>query len=245
MTMSSLPPQAVPHLPALVSEAARLRSPIPTHILAGQIDHETACPIKTKCWNPRVEFKTSREQGVGLGQITRVFGRFDAAAEMRAAHRQELEGFTWSGESIYDAKLQLRALVLKNRDNHAVLAPLFGGDMLPVLTAYNRGVGGVRADRRLCQVTAGCNPSKWADNVANTCASGTAIIPGTKMTACQISRKYAPDVVARSAKYEAVTKSKSGSVKRQISVDSQKDTKNDTMPDFIGRSIRWLKGWFQ
>ncbi|MGL5001309.1 MAG: hypothetical protein ACRDAM_00030, partial [Casimicrobium sp.] len=192
MTMNSIPPQAAPHLPVLVSEAARLRSPIPTHILAGQIDHETACPIKTKCWNQRVEFKTSREQGVGLGQITRVFGRFDAAAEMRALHRQELDGFTWSSESgeagIYNPKLQLRAVVLKNRDNHAVLAPLFNGDTLPVLTAYNRGVGGVRADRRLCQVTDGCDPSKWTGHVANTCASGTAIIPGTRMTACQISR---------------------------------------------------------
>ncbi|MGL4233184.1 MAG: hypothetical protein ACRDAM_15810 [Casimicrobium sp.] len=243
MTMNSIPPQAAPHLPVLVREAARLRSPIPAYILAGQIDHETACPIKTKCWNPRVEFKTSREQGVGLGQITRVFGRFDAVAEMRALHRQELEGFTWSSEGIYDPKLQLRAVVLKNRDNHAVLAPLFNGDMLPALTAYNRGVGGVRADRRLCQVTDGCDPSKWTGHVANTCASGTAIIPGTRMTACQISRKYAPDVMLRANKYKQVALVQKGDAQRIVV--ARKIEENAPTPDFIGRLIVLLKEWFQ
>lgn len=241
--MDAIPIQATPHLPVLVSEATRLRSPIPAHLLAGQVDHETACPIKTKCWNPRVEFKTSREQGVGLGQITRVFGRFDAASEMRAAHRQELDGFTWSN-GIYDPRLQIRALVLKNRDNHALLAPMFGGDVLPVLTAYNRGVGGVRADRRLCQVTAGCDPSKWAGHVANTCASGTAIIPGTRMTACQISRKYAPDVVKRAEKYKNATQSPVPRGLKQIAVDSRNDVKTDASPDLIGRCVAWMKGWF-
>jgi hypothetical protein len=241
MTIASLPPQAAPHLLVLVSEAARLRSPIPTHVLAGQIDHETACPIKSKCWNPRVEFKTTREQGVGLGQITRVFGRFDAAAEMQAKHRQELDGFTWSN-GVYDPKLQIRAVVLKNRDNHAALAPLFDGELAPVLTAYNRGVGGVRADRRLCQVTTACNPAKWAGHVANTCASGTAIIPGTRMTACQISRKYAPDVLARSDKYKAIAPIKTVEARKTIAL--QEANKSAPTPDFLGRFVAWVKGWF-
>lgn len=248
MTANAIPPQAAPHLPVLVSEAARLRSPIPAYILAGQIDHETACPSKKNCWSERAEFKTSREQGVGLGQITRVFGRFDAASEMRALHRQELEGFTWSGPSgdatdagIYNAKLQLRAVVLKNRDNHAMLAPLFDGDMLPVLTAYNRGVGGVRADRRLCQVTDGCDPSKWTGHVANTCASGTAIIPGTRMTACQISRKYAPDVMLRANKYKTIAQIKKGETQRIVVARKVEETAPP--PAFIGRWVAWVKGW--
>jgi hypothetical protein len=241
--MNAIPEQAAPHLPVLVREAARLRSPVPTHVLAGQIDHETACPIKSKCWNPRVEFKTTREQGVGLGQITRVFGRFDAAAEMRAKHAQELDGFTWN-TGVYDPALQIRAVVLKNRDNHATLSPLFPNELAPVLTAYNRGVGGVRADRRLCQVTTGCDPSKWARHVANTCASGTAIIPGTRMTACQISRKYAPDVVTRAEKYRATTAAKTAKGDQQIAVDSRKIDKHAPTPDFMGRWIAWVKGWF-
>lgn len=195
-----LPPaSSLQHLPVLRAESTRLVSPIPAYVLAGQIDHETACPLPRKCWNPRVEFRTSREQGAGLGQITRVFGRFDALAEMRAAHRAELAGWTW--DNVHDSRYQIRALVLKNRDNHRALAPLFNDPLPPVLTAYNRGVGGIRSDRRLCQITRGCDPSLWAGNVAVSCASGSAIIPGTRLTACQISRKYAPDVMARATKY--------------------------------------------
>ena len=241
--MDAIPIQATPHLPVLIAESARLRSPIPTHLLAGQVDHETACPIKTKCWNPRVEFKTTREQGVGLGQITRVFGRFDAAAEMRAKHAQELSSFTWN-DGVYDPKLQIRALVLKNRDNHQTLSPLFPGELAPVLTAYNRGVGGVRADRRLCQVTDGCDASKWAGHVANTCASGNAVIPGTRMTACQISRKYAPDVMKRAEKYRAATAAKPAKAERQIAVDSRNKEKTEPSPNVIGRLLAWVKGWF-
>lgn len=195
-----VPAQSVLHLPVLAREAARLQSPVPAYVLAGQIDHETACPLPRKCWNPKVEFRTSREQGAGLGQITRVFGRFDALAEMRAAHRAELAGWSW--ENVHDSTYQLRAVVLKARDNHRAIAPLFDDPLHPVLTAYNRGVGGVRADRRRCQVTKGCNADRWAGNVVNTCAGGTAVIPGTRFTACQISRKYAPDVVSRAAKYK-------------------------------------------
>ena len=85
-----VPAAAAQHLPVLAAEAKRLQSPVPAYILAGQIDHETACPRKKTCWRTDAEFKTSREMGVGLGMLTQVVGRFDALAEMRAAHRAEL-----------------------------------------------------------------------------------------------------------------------------------------------------------
>lgn len=196
-----LPPQSVPYLPTLAAEATRLRSPIPAYIMAGQIDHETGCGwSKIKCWSPDVQFKTTREQGVGLGQITRVFGRFDALAEMRSAHRAELAGWSW--DNVGDPRYQIRALVLKNADNHKALSPFFVDTLPPVLTAYNRGVGGVRSDRRICQVTKGCDPSKWYGHVEHSCVGPKSVIPGTRMTACQISRKYAPDVVYRAQKYK-------------------------------------------
>lgn len=200
----SLPPQSAQHLPVLVAEATRLRSPIPAFIQAGQIDHETACPLKSKCWNPGVQFKTSREQGVGLGQITRVFGRFDALAELRAAHRAELLGWSW--DTVHDARYQVRALVLKNGDNYKAIAWQFVDPhkLPPVLTAYNRGIGGVRASRRICQVTSGCDPSKWYGHVERTCAGSKQIIPGTNRTACQISNAYAADVMQRAVKYHKV-----------------------------------------
>jgi len=199
-----LPPASLLYLPVLVAEAKRLRSPIPTHILAGQIDHETGCGWrKTACWNPRTEFKTTREQGVGLGQITRVFGRFDALAEMRTAHRAELAGWSW--ENVNDSRYQIRAIVLKSSDNYKALRPYFTEVVPAAVTAYNRGIGGVRADRRVCQVTRGCNPELWFGHVANTCAGSKAIIPGTKFTACQIRSKYYGDVVQRAQKYKKAT----------------------------------------
>lgn len=201
-----LPPQSAPHLPVLVAEAKRLRSPIPTYLLAAQIDHETGCGWRAKaCWNPRTEFKTSREQGVGLGQITRVFGRFDALAEVRQAHRAELAGWSW--QNVHDARYQLRAVVLKNADNYKAIAWQFDGisKLAPSITAYNRGIGGIRADRRLCQVSSGCDPSRWAGHVETTCAGGKQVIPGTRMTACQISRKYLADILQRADKYRKAT----------------------------------------
>lgn len=195
-----VPAAAAQHLPVLAAEAKRLQSPVPAYILAGQIDHETACPRKKTCWRTDAEFKTSREMGVGLGMLTQVVGRFDALAEMRAAHRAELLGLTWENirsQAVY----QIRAVVLKNADNYRALSNLFNNWLRPVLTAYNRGVGGIRADRRACQVTPGCDPSKWAGNVEQACAGGNAVIPGTQLTACQISRRYAPDVMARAMKY--------------------------------------------
>ena len=206
MPYVALPPQSAMHLPVLVAEAARLRSPIPTHILAGQIDLETGCGWRaSSCWNPGAEFKTRREQGVGLGQITRVFGRFDALAELRSAHRAELAGWSW--DNIKDGRYQIRAVVLKNGDNYKALAYQFADahKLPPVLTAYNRGIGGVRASRRICQVTSGCDPSKWYGHVERTCAGSKQLIPGTNRTACQISNAYAPDVMQRAIKYQKAT----------------------------------------
>lgn len=197
--MDAVPVQAKPHLVVLAAEAKRLRAPIPTHILAGQIDKETNCPNKRQCWNTETQFKTSREWGYGLAQFTKT-QRFDALTETRAKHLAELGGWSWKNPG--EARYQLRALVLKTRDNWQVIAPLFDDPLYAVVTAWNRGIGGVRADRRICQVTAGCNASKWAGNVATACSSGSAIIPGTRRTACQIKNSYAPDVAIRAQKYK-------------------------------------------
>lgn len=197
---AQIPQQAAPYLPKLQAESIRLKSAIPVHITAGQIDHETACPVKVKCWNPRVEFKTSREQGVGFGQFTRVKDRFDALAEAREAHRKELAGWSW--DNAYDVDYQIKAIFLKTNDNYRAVSGLFSDPLLPTITAWNRGIGGIRSDRRRCQATPKCDPTKWVGNVKDTCAAGTAKIVGTSRTACQISRSYADDVVARSTKYK-------------------------------------------
>lgn len=207
LAFASAPPDAAQqYLPLLAKEAKRLRLPFPAKVAAAQIDHETACPRKKTCWRVDAEFKTKREQGVGLPMITRVYNadgslRFDSLEEMRRAHPQELIGWTWKNP--FRPEHQIAALILKNRDNWQALAPMFDFPLAPVITAYNKGVGGVRADIRRCTVTRGCNPRRWEANVETACKGG-AVIPGTNRTACQISGAYYRDIQARVSKYESV-----------------------------------------
>lgn len=203
--MDAIPAKALPYLPRVAIEARRLRSPVPPAVLAAVVDHETGCPGMRSCWSPDAKFKTYKadgtwnEEGRGFGMITRVSGRFDAMAELRAKHRAELAGWSW--ETVSDAQKQIVALVLKFRDNWATVAGLFRDPLPAVITAYNRGTGGVLASRRLCAARGDCDPTRWDGHVAKVCTSGNRIIPGTRFTACQISGKYAPDVLRRAPKY--------------------------------------------
>lgn len=198
-----IPVQAEPYLPILAQERAVHFQAVPTKVLAGLIDHETACPAPKKCWNPRVEFNTSRERGAGMGQITKVFGRFDALQEMKDRH-PSLAGWNWE-TTLFDPRYQLRAVVLKNRDNHARLT--FATDVRErqafMLTAYNAGLGGVMKDRMLCRNTPGCDQNVWFGHVQTTCTASKTKLPGYGLTFCQIRGKYAADILFnRAPKYE-------------------------------------------
>ena len=198
-----IPDQAVPFLPILAQERAAYFQEVPTKVLAGLIDHETACPVPRKCWNPKVNFETSRERGAGLGQITKVFGRFDALQEMRDKH-PSLAGWNWE-TTLYDPRYQLRGIVLKNRDNYKHMS--FAADMKEreafMLTAYNAGVGGVLKDRTYCRNTANCDPSRWFGHVQTTCTASKTKLQGYGLTFCQIRGKYADDIMHnRAPRYE-------------------------------------------
>ena len=61
-------------------------------MMAAQVEKETCITLThSKCWSPRAELKTSRENGIGFGQATRAYNadgsiRFDKISELRAAH---------------------------------------------------------------------------------------------------------------------------------------------------------------
>jgi hypothetical protein len=66
------PAAALAYLPTLKAEQLAwwpdLAQP---SVLGAQVGKETGpCPSRT-CWNPRAQLRTSREQGIGFGQLTR------------------------------------------------------------------------------------------------------------------------------------------------------------------------------
>lgn len=180
--------------------------PMPAAVPA-LIEHESCVTLRhPRCWSATSRLKSPREEGAGLGQLTRAWRpdgslRFDALTDMRARH-PALRELSWS--NVYQRPdLQIRALVLMGRDNYAALDMIASpAERLAMAdAAYNGGLGGVRTDRRACQVTAGCDPQRWWGHVERTCTkSRVALYAGR--SACEINRHHVSDVLRhRAPKY--------------------------------------------
>lgn len=199
-----LPPRAREHLGTVLAQRVALwpSHPYPA-LMGGLIEHES-CASKAKCWNPTSQLKTQREEGAGLGQLTRAYHpggklRFDALAEMRAQHPTLLGELSW--DNIYQRPdLQIRAMVLKNRDNYSRLEKNVDEPLSFADAAYNGGLGGVNKDIRACGLKPGCNPRIWFQNVEYTCTKSRSPIYGGR-SACDINRHHVNDVWMRSDKY--------------------------------------------
>ena len=200
---ANVPAQALQVLPVLGAEVSQHWPDAPDWALfAGQIEKESCITLKhTKCWNPRAELRTSREQGVGLGQITRT-ARFDALAEMVQQFPRELAGWSWDRPSLYDPAFQVRALLLMDRRNHRQLTGVLEPDRMDMaLAAYNGGMGGLIGERQLCRSTRGCDPNRWTGHVENTSMKSRAVKPGYGLSFFAINRGYPPGVRQRAEKY--------------------------------------------
>lgn len=162
---AELPPGAVKYLPLLASEQAARWPDVPLKsALAAQVEQETCVSLKSKgCWNPRTELKTSREYGWGLGQLTKT-AQFDNFAEARKLDKSLAD---WKWEDRYDPSRQLRTLVLMNRAAYRRLGSVADPQarLAMAFSAYNGGLGGVNADRRLCAQVKGCDPGRWFGHV--------------------------------------------------------------------------------
>lgn len=188
---AELPPAAVKYLPQLSIEQqahwpdAPLRS-----ALAAQVEQETCPSLKSaKCWNPRAELKTAREYGFGLGQLT-VTPRFDNFKEARKLHASLRD---WQFADRYDPARQLRTLVLMDRSGYRRLASLVPDErerLAMAFSAYNGGLGGVLADRRLCTQVKGCDPGKWFGHVERHSLKARAKTPGYGQSFYDINRGY-------------------------------------------------------
>lgn len=176
--------------------------------LAAQVEQESCISLThSKCWNPRAELKTKRENGIGFGQFTRAYRadgsiRFDKISELAATHKS-LRGWSW--ENRYDPHYQLTAIVemdkaIYGRQKNAATER----DRLSfTLSAYNGGEAGVLQDRRLCANTRGCDSTRWLGHVAKTSLKSKVPHPGYKKSFYAINREYVTNVLdVRRPKYD-------------------------------------------
>lgn len=205
-----IPEQAYQYFPYIVQEADLYTPTLtPTAYYGALIEHESCVSLKAKrCWSPTSELKTSREQGVGLGQITRAYHpsgklRFDTLQELKQKHSQELKELSWSTVK-QRVDLQIRAIVLLTKANYDQLYSIPDSYQKLAFTdsAYNGGLRDVNKDRRLCGLTQGCNSLIWFNNVEKHCSKSQKKLYGNR-SACDINRTHVRDVlITRLPKYE-------------------------------------------
>jgi hypothetical protein len=199
-------------LPVLKSEQVEwwFDHPKPA-LLAGQVEIESCVSLQNaRCWSPKAQLKTFREQGVGLGQITRTWRadgsvRFDSLTEMKQQFPKALAGWSWNDESLYDPKLQLRSLILMNLRNWKLIVgvPDPVERMAMTLAAYNGGIGGLNSDRVTCAATKDCDKSRWWGHVEHTSLKQKTAIKGYGRSLFEINREYPRSIFyVRSSRYE-------------------------------------------
>lgn len=204
---ADLPAGFAKYGPVLKSEQQRLWPDHPRPVLlASLVEQESCYSLRSRgCWNPAAQLKTAREEGVGVGQITRAYRadgtlRFDALSDLRTQYAGELGALSWT--NVYQRPdLQLRALVLMSRDAarqfRQAPAMLEFGD-----AGYNGGPAGVQRERRACALAKGCDPGQWFGHVERHCLKSREPLYGGR-SACDINREHVRNVFqVRAAKYE-------------------------------------------
>lgn len=167
------------------------------------IEHESCITLRHgRCWSPVSRLRTAREEGAGLGQLTRAWRvdgslRFDALADVRRLDPHGLADLSWS--NVYRRPdLQLRAIVVGTRAiwNRLVVLVPEPERLAMVDAAYNGGLRGVLDERRACAAHVGCDPDRWFDNVEHHCLKSRAPLYAGR-SACDINRHHVTDVLWR------------------------------------------------
>lgn len=206
-----VPARAAVYAPVLKAEQSRFWPDHPCpELLAGLVEQESCLSLThSRCWSPASRLKSAREEGAGLGQITRAYRadgseRFDSLADMRRQH-PDLSEWTWA--NVYArADLQLRAIVLMSRDNYHALRAVAAPEARLAFAdaAYNGGLAGVQRERRACGLKSGCDPQQWFGQVELLCLKSRTPLYGQR-SACDINREHVQMVLrVRSGKYRGV-----------------------------------------
>ena len=202
-----IPKNAKELLPLVNSESKRLMKNFTYYpYFPALIEHESCITLCSKrCWNAKSRLKTAREEGAGLGQLTRAWKhgklRFDTLNYLKRKYRKELNDLTWN--NVYTKpKLQIRAMILLWNQNYRRL-PIDISNLNKIAfsdASYNQGFYRTYKDRQYCKLTKGCNPKVWFNNVEKSCTASHKVLYGNR-SACDISRHHVRDVMRRSIKY--------------------------------------------
>lgn len=197
-----IPEAAYKFLPVVKTEVTNLFPDIPEMAyVPSLIEHESCISLThSKCWNPSSRLKTAREEGAGLGQLTRAYDkagkiRFDSLTEMVGRYPRYLNELKWS--NIYDRPdLQIRALLLMSKGNYDSLYSIKDNTSRLAMAdaAYNGGLGGLRKEIVACGLSKDCNPQLWFDNVELHCLKSKKILYANR-NACDINRQHTRDVL--------------------------------------------------
>lgn len=207
--LAAMPKLAEVYLPLLIATATTTwPSAVEPWVMAAQIEKETCISLThSKCWSPRAELKTSRENGIGFGQFTRAYTasgdiRFDKISELRDANPKELSGWGW--ENRYDPEYQMKALILADAKSYARFASLAATPMDAwrfTLSGYNGGDSAVLKSRLMCKAVKGCDPGVWYDNVELYSNKSRVKWQGYGQSAHDINRGYVRRIEARAPFY--------------------------------------------
>lgn len=184
--------------------------PVRSH-MGSLIEQETCISLKHRyCWSPTAKLKTSREEGAGLGQLTRAWSssgalRFDALQEVKSMDPTALRELNW--DSVYSrVDLNMRAILVKLKDCDSKLSKLTAADPYNRTAfcdaAYNGGMGGLLTDRKLCAFSRGCDPQRWFDHTEHHSNKSRAKWQGYGLSAFEINREHVKmAMVVRRPKY--------------------------------------------
>ena len=208
----AVPTAALQHLPQLQQQLQQVWPDMPEPAYLGALIEHESCITLThrRCWQPSSRLKTTREEGAGLGQLTRAWRpdgslRFDALAEARRVDPRGLADLRW--DTVYTRPdLQMRVIALTTRANYLRLAPLVADHphrLAMADAAYNGGMGGLLNERRACGLAAGCNPQQWWGHVERHCLKSKQPLYAGR-SACDINRHHVADVLlTRLPRYRA------------------------------------------
>lgn len=193
-----IPVKAFKYIPVVYDEQSRLMPEHPQPYYFPSLIEQESCIylLHSRCWDPSSRLKTSREEGAGLGQITRAYNkdgtiRFDSLKSLYNSFREELDGLTW--ETVYSRPdLQIRSIVLLYREDYSVLRT-YARDPYEAVkfadAAYNSGRRRIITDIIQCKLQKDCDPTVWFNNVEKTCSFSKKKLYGKK-SPCEINREH-------------------------------------------------------